>query len=43
MTTVHILSATGNREDYTIRIISLLMEYHRKFDLSGINMDLVAD
>ncbi|MBQ9172375.1 MAG: thiamine diphosphokinase [Bacteroidales bacterium] len=41
--TIHILGAGGKREDHTIGNISLLMEYRRMFDLSGIEMDMVSD
>ena len=42
---IHILGATGEREDHTIGNISLLMEYARKFDLAsmGINVDMISD
>lgn len=43
VTTIHILGAGGKREDHTIGNISLLMEYRRMFDLSGIEMDMVSD
>ena len=43
VTTIHILGAGGKREDHTIGNISLLMEYSRTFDLSGIEMDMVSD
>lgn len=43
--TIHILAATGYREDHTIANLSLLMEYERRWDLSarGISVDLVSD
>jgi len=41
--TIHILGAGGKREDHTIGNISLLMEYQRIFDLTGIEMDMVSD
>jgi len=41
--TIHILGASGKREDHTIGNISLLMEYQRMFDLSGTSMDMVSD
>ena len=42
---VHILAATGRREDHTLGNLSLLMEFERSFDLSarGIAVDLVSD
>lgn len=42
---IHILGATGDREDHTIGNISLLMEYARKYDLenAGINLDMISD
>ncbi|MBQ3882823.1 MAG: thiamine diphosphokinase [Bacteroidales bacterium] len=43
VTSIHIIGASGKREDHTIGNISLLMEYHRKFDISGIEMDMVSD
>lgn len=41
--TIHILGAGGKREDHTIGNISLLMEYQRAFDLTGIEIDMVSD
>ena len=41
--TIHILGAGGKREDHTIGNISLLMEYQRIFDLTGIEIDMVSD
>ena len=42
---IHILGATGEREDHTIGNISLLMEYARMYDLEGmgINVEMVSD
>lgn len=42
---IHILGATGEREDHTIGNISLLMEYTRKYELekTGINLDMISD
>ena len=42
---VHILAATGRREDHTLGNLSLLMEFERRFNLSarGISVDLVSD
>ena len=42
---VHILAATGRREDHTLGNLSLLMEFEKAFDLSakGIAVDLVSD
>lgn len=42
---IHILGATGQREDHTIGNISLLMEYARRFDpeARGINVEMVSD
>ena len=37
------LGATGLREDHTIGNLSLLMEYARTFDLSGIEVEMVSD
>ena len=43
--TVHILAATGFREDHTLGNLSLLMEFERRWGLSGrsISVDLVSD
>ena len=43
--TIHILGATGRREDHTIGNLSLLMEYERTYHLSerGIRADIVSD
>ena len=42
---IHILAATGRREDHTLGNLSLLMEFEKAFDLSarGITVDLVSD
>lgn len=40
---IHILGASGKREDHTIGNLSLLMEYYRMFCLDGINVDSVSD
>ena len=42
---VHILAATGYREDHTLGNLGLLMEYERRWKLSerGISVDLVSD
>lgn len=43
--TIHILGATGDREDHTIGNMSLLMEYAREYDLEkmGIVADMITD
>ena len=41
--TIHILGATGLREDHTIGNLSLLMEYTRIFPLEGRTIDIVSD
>ena len=42
---IHILAATGYREDHTLGNLSLLMEFERTYGLSvrGISVDLVSD
>ncbi|MBR1575522.1 MAG: thiamine diphosphokinase [Bacteroidales bacterium] len=42
---IHILAATGYREDHTLGNLALLMEFERQYDLSGqgISLDLVSD
>lgn len=40
---IHILGATGKREDHTIGNLGLLMEYTRLFDPDGIRVDIVSD
>ena len=43
VTDIHILGASGRREDHTIGNMSLLMEYPRIFDLGDIRIDMVSD
>jgi len=42
---IHIVGATGKREDHTVGNMALLMEYERRFHLSerGISVDIVSD
>lgn len=42
---IHILGATGAREDHTIGNLALLMEYTRMWDLESkeINIDIISD
>lgn len=42
---IHIVGATGEREDHTIGNISLLMEYARTYDLQGmgITVEMISD
>ncbi len=42
---IHILGATGKREDHSIANISLLMEYMRNYGLEekGIYLDMISD
>lgn len=42
---IHLLGATGKREDHTIGNLSLMMEYGRLFNLGerGISIDMVSD
>jgi thiamine pyrophosphokinase len=40
---IHILGATGMREDHTVGNMSLLMEYTRMFDLKGLGIDMISD
>ena len=43
VTDIHILGATGLREDHTIGNLSLLMEYARMEELRGIRIESVSD
>ena len=43
VTDIHILGATGLREDHTVGNLGLLMEYTRCFDLGDIRVDMVSD
>ena len=43
ITTIHILGATGLREDHTVGNLGLLMEYTRMFDLTDISVVMVSD
>lgn len=43
VTDIHILGATGRREDHTVGNLGLLMEYSRMFDLHDIRVDMVSD
>ena len=43
VTDIHILGATGLREDHTGGNLGLLMEYTRMFDLKGIRVEMVSD
>lgn len=43
VTEIHILGATGRREDHTIGNLGLLMEYTRLFDLGDIRVEMVSD
>ena len=40
---IHILGATGLREDHTVGNLGLLMEYTRMFDLQDIRVEMVSD
>jgi thiamine pyrophosphokinase len=40
---IHILGATGLREDHTVGNLGLLMEYTRMFDLEGVRVEMVSD
>lgn len=40
---IHILGATGRREDHTVGNLGLLMEYTRMFDLRDIRVEMVSD
>jgi len=43
VTDIHILGASGRREDHTVGNLGLLMEYTRMFDLEGIHVEAVSD
>ena len=43
VTDIHILGATGKREDHTIGNLGLLMEYPRLLDLGDIHVEAVSD
>ena len=43
VTDIHILGATGLREDHTVGNLGLLMEYTRMFDLTDIRVEMVSD
>ena len=43
VTEIHILGATGRREDHTLGNLGLLMEYTRMFDLGDIRIEAVSD
>ena len=43
VTEIHILGATGRREDHTLGNLGLLMEYTRMFDLRDIRLEAVSD
>ena len=43
VTEIHILGATGRREDHTVGNLGLLMEYTRMFDLRDIRVEIVSD
>ena len=43
VTDIHILGATGLREDHTVGNLGLLMEYTRLFDLRDIRVEMVSD
>lgn len=43
VTEIHILGATGLREDHTVGNLGLLMEYNRMFNLADISVDMVSD
>lgn len=42
---IHILAATGKREDHTLGNMSLLMEYEKEYGLfgRGVSVDMVSD
>ncbi|MBR0052609.1 MAG: thiamine diphosphokinase [Bacteroidales bacterium] len=43
VTDIHILGASGRREDHTVGNLGLLMEYTRLFDLGDIRVEIVSD
>jgi len=43
VTEIHILGATGRREDHTLGNLGLLMEYTRMFDLRKVRLEAVSD
>ena len=43
VTEIHILGASGRREDHTLGNLGLLMEYTRMFDLGDIRLEAVSD
>ena len=43
VTDIHILGATGLREDHTVGNLGLLMEYTRMFDQKDIRVEMVSD
>ena len=43
VTEIHILGATGLREDHTVGNLGLLMEYTRMFDLGEMRVEMVSD
>ena len=43
VTEIHILGATGLREDHTVGNLGLLMEYPRLLPLGGRKVDMVSD
>ena len=43
VTDIHILGATGLREDHTVGNLGLLMEYTRMFDPGDIRVEMVSD
>ena len=43
VTAIHILGASGRREDHTVGNLGLLMEYTRMFDLGSVQLEAVSD
>ena len=43
VTEIHILGATGRRDDHTLGNLGLLMEYTRMFDLCKVRLEAVSD